>query len=129
MKREWALHRRDYAESCERRRDFVAFLTEHYEPANTEVHELVFGELVTNAVRYGDNPMSVSVAVSDDALRIEVENSGGCFDLMRELKTAPRNTGGRGLRIVRALVDTLHVEEPDEDRCRVIVQLPLRDRR
>jgi anti-sigma regulatory factor (Ser/Thr protein kinase) len=125
MIRKWALHRRDYAESCERRRAFVAFLSEHFEPTNTEVHELVFGELVTNAVRYGDNPMSVSVAVTGDAVRIEVENSGGCFDLSRELKNAPRNTGGRGLRIVRALVDELQVEEPEDDRCRVVVRLPL----
>jgi anti-sigma regulatory factor (Ser/Thr protein kinase) len=124
MIRKWQLHRRDYAESCERRRAFVAFLSEHFEPTNTEVHELVFGELVTNAVRYGDDPMSVSVAVKDDAVRIEVENSGGCFDLMRELKNAPRNSGGRGLRIVRALVETLYVE-PEHDRCRVVVQLPL----
>jgi anti-sigma regulatory factor (Ser/Thr protein kinase) len=125
MIRKWALHRRDYAESCERRRAFVAFLSEHFEPASLEIHELVFGELVTNAVRYGDDPMSVAVAVDGEAVRIEVENSGGCFDLVRELNNAPRNTGGRGLRIVRALVETLRVEVPEDDRCRVVVQLPL----
>jgi anti-sigma regulatory factor (Ser/Thr protein kinase) len=121
----WALHRRDYVESRERRKAFVRFIAENCIPTRAEAHELVFGELVTNAVRYGRDPMSVSVAVREGALHIQVENSGGCFDLKRELSSEPRQTGGRGLLIVSALVETIRVEEVGDARCRVTVEMPL----
>ena len=83
---------------------------------------------MTNAVRYGDDPMSVVVAVDDGCLLICVDNAGDCFDLVSRLMAEPTTTGGRGLQIVRALADTMTVERVErlpEPACRVTVTAPL----
>jgi anti-sigma regulatory factor (Ser/Thr protein kinase) len=88
------------------------------------VHELVFGELVSNAVRHGDEPMSVTVAVEDGFVRIETENAGTCFELERKIAEGPTTTSGRGLIIVQALASALIVEHHGT-QCRVTALLPL----
>jgi anti-sigma regulatory factor (Ser/Thr protein kinase) len=125
MIRKWALRKRDYPGSRQRRKAFRAFLAQHFRTDRVETHELVFGELVTNAVRYGDDPMAVAVVVAEDTVRIQVDNAGDCFNLERCLLEEPKVTSGRGLQIVRALVDTLTVESTTTASCRVTVTLPL----
>jgi len=124
MTKSWALRKGDYAGTRERRRAFRAFLAEQGRIDRLATHELVFGELVTNAVRYGDEPMWVSVVVDGNALRIQTENRGECFDLDHRLKEEPTSTSGRGLRIVRALADKLTVDLIPAG-CRVTAMLPL----
>ncbi len=86
--------------------------------SSAAMQELVFGELVTNAVRYGDEPMGVCVDLADTSLTIVVENSGECADL--EIRTpSPSAEGGRGLVIVRALVSGLKIERTPEIACRI----------
>jgi anti-sigma regulatory factor (Ser/Thr protein kinase) len=120
--------RRDYDAARARRKEFCALLAQRYCSADLAVHELVFGELVANAVRYGDDPISAGVTLSNDGIvEIRVENAGNCFDLDRLLEQSPASTttGGRGLHIVRALVDTLTVEYLPVHTCRVTATLKI----
>jgi anti-sigma regulatory factor (Ser/Thr protein kinase) len=122
----WSLRKRDYSAGPARRIEFRALLEERYCSADLAVHEMVFGELAANAVRHGEEPISVGFALSDEGfVQIRVENAGGSFDLDRMLARfpAPSATGGRGLQIVRALVDTLTVELAPLNTCRVTATL------
>jgi anti-sigma regulatory factor (Ser/Thr protein kinase) len=120
----WSLRKGDYLGSRAQRKAFRAFLTEHFETDRVELHELVFGELVTNAVRHGEEPISVFVAIDEHVVQIQTENGGECFDLDRRLRKQPSVTSGRGLQIVNQLADALTVDFV-ESRCRVtaVVQL------
>ncbi len=89
------------------------------------VHELVFGELVTNAVRYGDEPMGVSVEVDDALLKIVVENAGSCANGEAFVAGAHAESG-RGLSIVRALVSRLEIERTRDVACRITATMPVR---
>lgn len=120
MRKDWTLRRKDYETSCEYRREFSRLLAETIDrdPSADGTYELVFGELVTNAVRYGDEPMCVFVEVSGDCVRIVVENAGSCAKCERPT-ASPTAEGGRGLQIVRALVNRLDIERTADVACRI----------
>lgn len=126
MLKHWVLRRRDYETCCAYRREFSQLLDGAARTtANAEGdEELVFGELVTNAVRYGDEPMGVSVEIDDASLKIVVENSGRCADLWQRYPSA-NSEGGRGLHIVRALVSRLDIERTSEVPCRITATMPV----
>lgn len=126
MNVQWPLRKSDFDAAHARRKEFRALLAERHRSANLDAHEIVFGELIANAVRYGDEPIVVAVAVTNGTVQIRVENAGECFDLDRRLATAPESTAtnGRGLQIVRALADTLTVEHVSFS-CRVTATLRL----
>jgi anti-sigma regulatory factor (Ser/Thr protein kinase) len=130
MTKSWELKRRDYDAACYGRREFRQLLAQCHRPADLAAHELVFGELVANAVRHGDEPISVDVVLSDQAVQIRVQNAGDCFNLERLLASAPATTatGGRGLQIVRALVDSLTVDHSPSHSCRVTAVIKISDR-
>ncbi|MFD3456613.1 SpoIIE family protein phosphatase [Streptomyces sp. NPDC058691] len=62
--------------------------------------ELVVSELVTNAVRYGANPIQLRL-VRDHCLICEVTDGGGAAPRLRHARTS--DEGGRGLLIVSRL--------------------------
>lgn len=121
----WVLRRKDFETSGAYRREFANLLarTTLREETSTAMQELVFGELVTNAVRYGDEPMGVCVDFDDTSLTIVVENSGTCVDGEPRVPHAMAE-GGRGLLIVRALVSRLHIERTPEIACRITATMP-----
>jgi len=125
MLRRWTLKHLDFAKAGATRKSFRHLLSTESCTADIATPELVFGELMTNALRYGIEPMSVAVDVRDGMMTIEVEDAGRCFDLAGKLKARPTTSGGRGLRIVRTLTSSLKVEETATRGCRVIATLPL----
>jgi anti-sigma regulatory factor (Ser/Thr protein kinase) len=72
-------------------------------PPDLEAAKLVVTELLANSVRHAglnpDDSIDLIVHRFDDLLRIEVQDSGPCFDCVRE----PSEAGGRGLMIVERL--------------------------
>ena len=127
MRKKWTLRQRDFETSCSYRREFLRFLTDDVgrDVISDGSHELVFGELVTNAVRYGEEPMGVCVETDHESVVIVVENSGSCADCKTRVAHASAE-GGRGLHIVRALVSQLVIERDAGVPCRVTATMLLR---
>lgn len=74
--------------------------------------ELVVSELVTNAVVHGREPVTVDLVVEEGLLVLGVHDEGTGFTELPP-PAGPDDAGGRGLRLVGALVDTWLVQAPD----------------
>jgi anti-sigma regulatory factor (Ser/Thr protein kinase) len=86
---------------------------------------LIFGELVSNAVRCARSSVSVEV-IEDGWAELHVIDDGDCFDRAGRIVPAPVSAyGGRGLYIVNLLARTLDVSV-GERRCEVTAVLPIR---
>jgi anti-sigma regulatory factor (Ser/Thr protein kinase) len=71
-------------------------------PDDGGVAALLVSELVTNALRYGAQPMRMVARNTGDNLRIEVHDARG-GEPPRLRRAAPDSTNGRGMMIVDAL--------------------------
>ncbi len=131
MTKRWGFAKHDYDAARVHRKDFRALLQERYGSSDFTPHELVFGELVANAIRHGDDPIeAVVIFNADRTVELDVKNAGRCRegqcfrpDLSRISRPAPTATGGRGLEIVRALADTFEIEHLPSHVCRVKVTM------
>jgi len=126
VRKRWVLRQKDLETSCAYRREFSSLLARSVVRDTTTdgLHELVFGEVVTNAVRHGDEPMCVCVEFDHASLKIVVENAGSCAGL-EKIVASPSAEGGRGLLIVRALVSRLDIERTPEVACRITATMPV----
>ena len=122
--KEWGLRAKDFASIAQLRHEFREFMRS-LGAGDTVPHEIIFGELVTNAMRYGENPMSVNACVENGAVRLRVNCAGHCFDLNERLATSPSLYGGRGLQIVAKLSDSLTVAANEDCPCCVTATFPL----
>ncbi len=90
----------------------LAELTESWalplSPAAFKDVELLFSELVTNAVRYTQAACAVCVGWDGKRLRVEVADVGA--DEIEVGQPAPDAEGGRGLVLVRALAAAWGIE-------------------
>jgi anti-sigma regulatory factor (Ser/Thr protein kinase) len=125
MRKRWRIKRGDYASAPAQRAAFRELLSSNGLQAKAPVCELVFGELMTNAMKYGTEPMYVDVQIAPDSLRIKVDDSGGCFDLGQAMRKPPDQEGGRGLHIVKAIATKLTVERTPRFNCEVTAVLKL----
>ena len=71
-------------------------------PDDGGVAVLLVSELVTNALRYGAQPMRMVARHTGDHLRVEVHDARG-GEPPRLRRAAPDSTNGRGMMIVDAL--------------------------
>lgn len=70
----------------------------------TEDATLLVSELITNAVKYGSGPVSLTVEAADGRSRFMISDAGGgATPALRE--TGGTNTGGYGLHIVDRIAD------------------------
>lgn len=86
---------------------------------------LAINELITNAQEHGRAPIHV-VADADTSVHVEVRDSGKGFDwaqVSQEHPPRPHARRGRGLWIVRQLVDRVTVERSADESMRVRVEL------
>ena len=67
---------------------------------------IAVGELVTNAVRFGQPPIRVSARVGADSLVVEVSDEG----THRPRRRFPTREGGIGLNVVYLLADQVEIE-------------------
>ena len=86
-------------------------------------YELVFGELVTNAVRHGAAPVKVEAEFRDRRLTLTVEDWGACFDIETPRPARTFAEGGRGIDIVRMLASHLSVKDGANNPCVVVAQM------
>lgn len=66
-----------------------------------EVSALLADELVANAIAHGEGPISLSMGIRSDCIRIAVRDEGTEFPVVRE--SNPTAESGRGLSIVDSL--------------------------
>ena len=65
-----------------------------------DVAALVVTELVTNAVRHGDEPIELSVDLTDETLRVEVADSDRDVEAVHIAAASSDRVTGRGLVLV-----------------------------
>ena len=64
--------------------------------------QIVVSELVTNAVRYGKNPVELRLRINGDLLRIEVFD-GNTVDIPQPRQATHTESTGRGMPLIDAL--------------------------
>jgi len=87
--------------------------------------EVVCGELLSNALRYSDSAVNVTLKHELNEFRLDVEDTGGCFDIEGMGQWPGTDAeGGRGLLLVRELAEEMSVAKGDGS-CRVCATLPI----
>jgi PAS domain S-box-containing protein len=108
----WSLHTDDGLSVAASRRAFTVALLEHGAALDdVAVAEIVFGELVSNAVRYAPGPLEVIVDWSSPDPVLHVLDSGPGF---RQISIVPPDLlceSGRGLFLVSALTHDFRVSK------------------
>jgi anti-sigma regulatory factor (Ser/Thr protein kinase) len=97
------------------RRHAVAVCREHLDDQRCEDLALAVSELVTNAIRHGGEPVTLTVLPGKDGVRIEVTD--GSPDLQPTPEPAPFDTGQRGLWLVDAVCRTWGWHEVEGGKC------------
>lgn len=122
----WQVDPLDFYQVHRCRARFRAWLDSHVDERNPIFeYELIFGELVTNAVRYGASPVHVEVEQNADQLSISVEDFGKCFDLDADRTQTSQAEGGRGLDIVKRLATHVAVTDGHNNPCRIEARMAL----
>jgi anti-sigma regulatory factor (Ser/Thr protein kinase) len=106
-------------DSAARARRALAEVSDHVSPRRLDDARLLVSELVTNAIRHAglddDDLIKLVVVTGDDALRVEVCDSGPGFDV-GEATPDPERPSGWGLYLVRELSDRWGVELSKQTR-------------
>jgi anti-sigma regulatory factor (Ser/Thr protein kinase) len=125
--KQWHIARGDFAKARTARHEFVQLLLENCRAdSDITAAELVFGELVTNAVRHAANVASVTLSLGATAgLRVAEDGTDSWAGVVRPAEASA--TGGRGLYIVSLLANDLRFEDL-EPGLAVSVVLPVRPR-
>jgi len=126
MIREWKFEKGDFAGAHRAHQELRTLLRERgLREEDVASCELVFGELVTNALKYGVEPVAAEASIDDSLVHLEIEDSGQCFTLAEGSEHPPLDsTRGRGLLISSALTGSLNVDK-SSGRCRVRATLPV----
>ncbi|GAC1379883.1 MAG: hypothetical protein NVSMB48_04660 [Marmoricola sp.] len=82
-------------------RVFACACAEDLDPEARIALELIVSELVTNAVQHGDGDITMSLAPTDEGIRVAVHDYGDGRPEPRA--TDARSTRGRGLQLVQSL--------------------------
>ena len=95
--------------------------------------QLALAEAFTNAVRHAHKdrskevPIDLEVTISEDAIEMRIWDFGPPFDLKEKLRKMPRNQenesgGGRGLRLLEAIADSISYTRIDNRNCLLMVK-------
>jgi anti-sigma regulatory factor (Ser/Thr protein kinase) len=83
--------------------------------------ELAAGEAITNAILYGSPDPSGRISICADfnqrtqTMSIEIQDHGNAFDRTKTKRSVPaESTGGRGLKLMRMLVDRVYISQEDD---------------
>ena len=102
----WAFDVADSAAAYAIKRDYILAVSEEYgADADVTSCELVFSELVGNALRYAPGRLSLGLATDDRGLWLHVMDDGPGFDGPPKLPDNLWSENGRGLFLVSSLAD------------------------
>ena len=120
----WLLKKGDYAGARAARIEFrMRFLQRCADETACANAELVFGELVSNAVRHAESEVRVS-ARFDGIATVHVTDDGNCFSPKSARPQPVEAESGRGLYIASVIASDLIVERMGA-RCVVTAVLPV----
>jgi anti-sigma regulatory factor (Ser/Thr protein kinase) len=97
------------------RRHAVDMCRDALDDARCEDLALAVSELVTNAIRHGGDPVTLTVLPGEDSVRVEVTD--GSPDLHDSSPPAPLDTGRRGLWLVDAVCRAWGWHPVDGGKC------------
>ncbi|NNF53644.1 MAG: hypothetical protein HKN03_04285 [Acidimicrobiales bacterium] len=118
----------EIAATSQLRAEFSDFINRHAAPgSDIPGAQLIFSELVTNAVENSDQPVWVSLNWGGEQPVLSVNDLGPGFELPDQpSRPGPASARGRGLLIVTHLTDHLEVAAKASGGSRVTVTLPVR---
>jgi signal transduction histidine kinase len=123
----WSVERSDFLAAAKARAAFRACLGRIGAPgADIDGAEIIFGELLTNALRYSGSAATAELNCRNARFVLEVRDAGCGFD-PEEVASGVRlgdADGGRGLSIARQLSGALEVTA-SKAGCRVVAALPV----
>jgi anti-sigma regulatory factor (Ser/Thr protein kinase) len=108
----WQLARGDFVSAAKARVAFRASLGGICSSrSDLDAAEIIFGELVTNALRYSGSDVTAAVFCSGPRVLLEVRDHGKGFDPVEIAKGKRRGDidGGRGLMIARRLATNFRI--------------------
>ena len=97
------------------RRHALAVCQDQLDDGQCDDLALAVSELVTNAIRHGGAPVTLTVLPTDDRVRVEVTD--GSPELRPAPAPAPMDTGRRGLHLVNAVCRAWGWHEVDGGKC------------
>ena len=118
MYAQWALARGDAGAARASRTALRLLIADAEIPAPIDEVDVILGELASNAIRYGRDPMWIAVVLHNDLLAFCTYDCGLGYDLDQKLAVSPTGENGRGLRIVKAFSTCVTVNrEPSGEFC------------
>lgn len=87
-------------------------------PAVAEAVAIAVSELATNCVRHAGTAFTVDIDQTPDELRVAVADSGEGWPVLRSPQ--PAELSGRGLVLVRALVDDWGIDVPPDHKGKTV---------
>ncbi|MBD5635149.1 MAG: ATP-binding protein [Candidatus Eremiobacteraeota bacterium] len=110
--KKWDLGSGDYVSASRARGAFRELLQRHCSPdSDLDGAEIIFGELLTNALRYSGGDATVEVHCHGPQVFLDVRDCGHGFDLdTADEHRSGDAEGGRGLMIARRLSTDLRVD-------------------
>ena len=117
---------RDRVQSRAIRRDFRGYINAAItRDSDGEAAEIIFGELVANAVEHGAGSITARLSADGESVFLEVLDQGAGFAMPSEsAMDSAEHERGRGLTIVRSLCGQVRVAH--EKGTFVEVRLPVR---
>jgi anti-sigma regulatory factor (Ser/Thr protein kinase) len=123
----WHLDRGDFVAAARARAEFRGKLSGLCTAeSDIDAAEIIFGELLTNALRYSTGDAAAELRCHGDRITLEVCDEGDCFD-PASVAAGERlgdADGGRGLMIARGLAEEFAVSAA-EGTCTVSARLPV----
>lgn len=124
----WYFEVQDSTTALHRRADFVRYLQTYGSPSDDYASaELIFGEIVGNAILHAPGWLEVLVDWPEGRATLHVTDEGPPIRIVRNLPPDPLAEHGRGLAVVNRLARGLRSETTSEGKT-ITATLPVRMR-
>lgn len=121
---EWAFDSSSEIDAHRLRREFMELLRKNG-TGDFDAAELIYGELIGNAVRHAPGRITVRLDWRDDTPSLTVHDEGASFGEVTTLPDDPMSESGRGLYIVKQLACDLHIDDITADGSKITAVLPV----
>ncbi|HZO94856.1 MAG TPA: SpoIIE family protein phosphatase [Candidatus Baltobacteraceae bacterium] len=121
---EWRFDVGDSGAAYAIKREFLHAIAETAVDLDVAACELIFGELIGNAVRYAPGPLSLSLSLESGGVLLHVMDEGPGFERPPALPSDVWSESGRGLFLVAALSEDVMIRRLPGYGTYVKVRLP-----